>query len=47
MIHRYKFRTWDEAKRRIFEYVEMSYNRKRAHSTLGYLSPFEFERWVI
>ena len=44
LIHRMKFRTRDEAKRRIFEYVEMYYNRKRAHSTLGYLSPFEYER---
>ncbi|MCB9757485.1 MAG: IS3 family transposase, partial [Candidatus Omnitrophica bacterium] len=26
------------------EYVEMYYNRKRAHSTLGYLSPLEYER---
>jgi transposase InsO family protein len=24
--------------------VEMYYNTKRAHSTLGYLSPFEFEK---
>jgi transposase InsO family protein len=44
MIHRNKFRTRDEAKRKIFEYVEMYYNRKRAHSTLGFLSPFEFEK---
>ena len=43
LIHRMRFRTRDEAKRRIFEYVEMYYNRKRAHSTLGYLSPFAFE----
>ncbi|MBI5573277.1 MAG: IS3 family transposase, partial [Elusimicrobia bacterium] len=28
----------------IFEYVEMYYNRKRAHSSLGYMSPFEFEQ---
>ncbi|MBF0386010.1 MAG: IS3 family transposase, partial [Candidatus Omnitrophica bacterium] len=26
------------------EYVEMYYNRKRAHSTLGNLSPFEYEK---
>ena len=44
LIHRNKFKTRDDAKRRIFEYVEMYYNRKRAHSTLGYLSPFEYER---
>ncbi|MFH1691533.1 MAG: IS3 family transposase, partial [Candidatus Omnitrophota bacterium] len=34
-------------KRRIFEYVEIYYNRKRAHSTLGYLSPFEYEKQKI
>jgi len=44
LVHRNKFRTRDEAKRKIFEYVEMYYNRKRAHSMLGYLSPFEYER---
>ena len=44
LIHRNKFKTRDEAKRKIFEYVEMYYNRRRAHSTLGYLSPFEYER---
>ncbi len=44
LIHRRKYKTRDEAKRSIFEYVEMYYNRKRAHSTLGYLSPFEYER---
>ena len=44
LIHRNKFRTRDEAKRRIFEYVGMYYNRRRAHSTLGNLSPFEYER---
>lgn len=32
----------------IFEYIEVFYNRKRRHSTLGYLSPEEFEReWLI
>jgi transposase InsO family protein len=44
LIHRTKFRTRDEAKGKVFEYVEMYYNRKRAHSTLGFLSPFEYER---
>jgi len=32
-----------EAKNHIFEYIEVWYNRKRLHSTLGYLSPLEFE----
>lgn len=44
LIHRMKFKTREEAKNKIFEYVEMYYNRKRAHSTLGYLSPFEYEK---
>jgi len=47
LIHRRKYRTRDEAKRSIFEYVEMYYNRKRAHSTLGYLSPFDYEKKAI
>ena len=42
-INRTRYRTREEAKRDIFEYVEMYYNRKRAHSSLGYMSPFEFE----
>ena len=43
LTHRYIFKTREEAKRKIFEYVEMYYNRRRTHSALGYLSPFEFE----
>lgn len=35
--------TRDQAKRSIFEYIEAFYNRQRLHSTLGYLSPVEFE----
>ena len=32
-----------EARNHIFEYIEVWYNRKRLHSTLGYLRPLEFE----
>lgn len=40
------YKTRDQAKRSIFEYVEVFYNRKRSHSTLGYLSPMVFEtKW--
>lgn len=39
-----KFGSPDEAKSAIFEYIEIFYNRKRMHSTLGYLSPVEYER---
>lgn len=44
LVNRYRFRTREEAKRLIFEYIEMYYNIKRTHSTLGYLSPFDFEK---
>jgi len=43
LIYKNLFKTRDEAKRKIFEYVETYYNRRRAHSTLGYLSPLEYE----
>ena len=36
--------TRDEAKRGIFKYIELYYNRARMHSTLGYMSPVEYER---
>jgi putative transposase len=37
------YRTRDEAKADVFDYIECFYNPKRRHSTLGYLSPMEFE----
>ena len=43
-INRYRFKTRQEAKNKIFEYIEMYYNRKRTHSSLGYLSPFDYEK---
>lgn len=38
------YRTRDQAKADVFDYIECFYNPKRRHSTLGYLSPVEFER---
>jgi transposase-like protein len=38
------YQTREQAKQSIFEYVEIFYNRKRRHSTLGYLSPADFEK---
>ena len=35
--------TRQEAKQKIFAYIEVFYNRKRSHSSLGYCSPIEFE----
>ena len=38
------YRTRDHARADVFDYIERFYNLKRRHSTLGYLSPAEFER---
>lgn len=35
--------TREDAKRAVFRYIETWYNRKRRHSTLGYVSPAEYE----
>jgi putative transposase len=37
------YRTRDDARADVFDYIERFYNRRRRHSTLGYLSPVEFE----
>ncbi|MNY80702.1 hypothetical protein D3C86_2218790 [compost metagenome] len=37
------FKTHQDARRAIFEYIEVFYNRKRRHSSIGYLTPNEFE----
>ncbi len=39
-----QFHTRQEAKMKIFEYIEIFYNRQRSHSTIGYVSPVEFEQ---
>jgi transposase InsO family protein len=43
LIYREKYQDIDELQKSLFEYIEIFYNRQRKHSTLGYLSPFEFE----
>lgn len=43
LVHHYRFATREEARARIFDYIEAFYNRKRAHATLRFLSPVEFE----
>lgn len=39
-----QFTTKSEARLTIFEYIEVWYNRQRLHSSLGYLSPVDFEQ---
>jgi transposase InsO family protein len=43
LIYRCQFRTCSEARQRIFEWIEVFYNRTRLHSSLGYKSPVDFE----
>lgn len=43
-VYRRKFKTRAEAMKSIFEYIEVWYNRKRLHSSLGYQSPVEYEK---
>jgi len=38
------YRSRDQARADAFDYIERFYNPKRRHSTLGYLSPMEYER---
>lgn len=38
-----KFKTKAQAQQEVFEYIELFYNRKRIHGTLGYLTPIQFE----
>ena len=43
LIYRNRYKTKAEAKKAIFEYIEVWYNRRRLHSSLGYKSPAQFE----
>lgn len=43
LVHHEQYATHEQARASIFEYLEVFYNRKRMHSTLGYLSPESFE----
>lgn len=42
-IHGERFVTREQAKAEVFDYIEVYYNRSRLHSTLGYVSPDQFE----
>ena len=44
LVHDEQYTTREQARASIFEYVEASYNRVRRHSSLGFLSPVEYER---
>jgi putative transposase len=44
LVNRYSWPTKADARAAIFEWVEVFYNRKRIHTTLGNYAPEEFER---
>ena len=43
-IARKTYRTRNQAKAEVFDYIKRFYNTTRRQSTLGYLSPMDFER---
>ncbi|WP_040614924.1 IS3 family transposase [Rickettsia endosymbiont of Ixodes scapularis] len=44
LVFQHKFKTREEAKHAIFEYIEVFYNRIRMHSANDYLSPVKVRR---
>jgi putative transposase len=43
LIHLEKYETRERAKRDIWEYIELWYNRKRIHSSIGYKTPVQYQ----
>ena len=43
LVHHEHYATRDEARASVFEFIEVFYNRQRLHSSLGYVSPEQFE----
>jgi putative transposase len=43
LTHHEAYATREEARQSLFEYIEVFYNRRRLHPTLGYRSPVEYE----
>ena len=44
LVYDENFKTSEQAKNSIFEYIEIWYNKQRLHSVLGYKTPFEVEQ---
>jgi transposase InsO family protein len=45
-VHGWRFATREDMTATTFEYIEVFYNRKRLHSTLGYKSPTFLRDWL-
>lgn len=46
-IKRQTYKTREEARADVFDYIKVFYNRKRRHAYLGYTSPVEFEKQAV
>ncbi len=44
LVYQTQYKTREQAKKSLFEYIEFFYNSKRIHSTLEYFTPNEFEQ---
>jgi putative transposase len=47
LVMTHDWRTQEQARRAIFRYIDMWYNRKRRHPTLGYFSPANYEAQLL
>ena len=47
LVHHENFLTRKQANEKIFEYIEIFYNRQRLHSSNNYMSPSEFEEKML
>jgi putative transposase len=47
LVHHEPFSNIDQARRALFDYIEIFYNRKRLHSALGYQSPVDYENQIV
>ena len=46
-VNRTRYRTREQARADIFDYIEVFYNRKRRHGYLGNISPVDFEKQLV
>ena len=46
LVHHCSFKTREEARTAVFEYIEVFYNRQRRHQSLDYVSPVDYERSI-
>lgn len=47
LVYRRHFKTREEAKRAIFDWIEVWYNKQRRHSSLDYMTPDEYEKLAL